>query len=376
MKKQILFLAMFTLALIFAGINKSYGQTYIKHVEGPAACAPAIALGCAGTSGALNPTPGQIYNYSITTDPAAVDNVLWYVTDASAVMAAGTLTPLASRDPGNGTGTYVLLGEAGVYNTAGPAKDIDISWQWFDGGAAEVLLVAYVTGASGCSDEVEVWRIQPSFSFTLDVLSMAPNGSLGSIATPASECVSPVENATFVAGATPAADRLTMDYGENWVFFSVNAANFADSWMPALSATITSGGTVSSTIGAVEWAYADQAILPAGTWNATTVAVDASAAALNGVVGAAGECIVVRVEIQHGNNPTPFAANTETVTLSVNGIMYDAADGAKNYTNTALTDVDEVAGSCVQNVTDTGTYTLLARPALTAVAPSPFVTKN
>lgn len=353
---------MFTLALIFAGTNSSYGQTYIKHVEGAPACAPAIPLGCAGTSGALNPTPGQIYNYSITTDPSAVQDVLWFVTDANAVMAGSALTGV--RDPGNGTGTYVLLGEAGVYNTAGPAKDIDISWQWFDGAVNEVLLVAYVTGAAGCSDEVEVWRIEPSFSFTLDVLSMAFDGTLGSIATPASECVSPVESATYND------PNMTMDYGENWVFFSVNAANFADSWMPSLSATVT--GT--STIGAVEWAYADQAILPAGTWNATTVAVDASAAAVNGVVGAAGECIVVRVEVQHGNNPTPFAANTETVTLTVNGVMYDAA--AAVYTNTALNDVDEVTGSCVQNVDDIGTYTLLARPALTAVAPSPFVTKN
>jgi hypothetical protein len=195
---------------------------------------------------------------------------------------------------------------------------------------------------------------------------MSDNGTLGTVAVPASECASPVESATYND------PNLTMDYGENWVFFSVNAANFSDSWMPALSATVT--GT--STIGAVQWAYPSEAVkATGGIWNATTVAVDASAAATNGVVGATGECIVVRVEVQHGNNPTPNGAgDTETVTLSVNGTMYDVANN--NYTNAALKDVDEVGGSCNPNVTDTGNFTILARPTITAVAPSPFVTKN
>jgi hypothetical protein len=356
---------MFTLAIIFAGTDKVFAQTYIKHIDGGTPdCAPAIPLTCAGSSGPLNPTPGQIYNYSISTDPAAVASVLFFVTDASPVISAGVLT--ATRDANGGAGDYILNAEAAVYNVAGAAKDIDISWQWFDGIVHEVLVVAYVTGAAGCSDNIEVWRIQPSFSFTLDVLSMGGDGNLGTKAIPASECASPVESATYND------PNLTMDYGENWVFFSVNAANFSDSWMPALSAVVTGG----STIGAVEWAYPADAVSGAAAgWHANTVPVDASAAATNGVVGAAGECIVVRVEVQHGNNPTPSGAgDTETVTLSINGTMYDVANN--NYTNAALKDVDEVAGSCNPNVTDTGDFTILARPTITAVAPAPFVTKN
>ena len=365
MKKQILFLAMFTLALIFAGTTRSFAQTYIKHVDGGTPdCAPAIGLGCATTSGPLNPTPGQIYNYSLSTDPAAIGSVHWFVTDVDP-LAAGALT--TTRDADDGAGDYILDAEDAVYNLpAIQIKDIDISWQWFDGAVKEVLLVAYITGASGCSDNIEVWRIQPTFSFTLDVLSMAFDGNLGTVAVPASECVSPAESATYND------PNLTMDYGENWVFFSVNAANFANSWMPALSAVVT--GT--STIVAVEWAYPADAVSGAAAgWHATTVPVAASAAATNGVVGGTGECIVVRVEVQHGNNPTPIGTgNTETVTLSVNGIMYDAAN--TNYTNPALADVDEVAGSCVNTITDEGKFTLLPRPSATALVPTPFVPKN
>jgi len=369
MKKQILIFAMFILALIFAG-TKSYGQVVYKDfVEGTPLCTPAVPLpsACASTAGHLNPTPGQVYNYSITTDPADVDQVLWFVTDNSAVLAAGALT--TDRDPGDGTGDYILQAEPAVYNlAANTQKDIDISWQWFDGETNEVLLVAYVKGASGCSDNLEVWRIKPIFTFTLDVAALLDDGTFGD-----EECVSPVESATYTE--TDGVYSLTMDYGENWVFFSVNAANFAHSWMPDLSAVVTGA----STIGAVEWAYPANAQAAAGPWNATTVPVLASASATGGVVGGDGECIVVRVEIQHGNNPTPLAAATETVTLSVDGIMYDAANAV--YTNASLADVDvdpNDPDSCVQDYTDTSDYTLKARPQITAVAPAPvsFEPKN
>lgn len=366
MKKQILILSMLTLAIILAGNIKSFGQVnYIKHVEGTPACAPSIPLGCATTQGELNPAPGVVYTYEISTDPTTVESVLWFVTDVSQVItAAGGIT--TTRDPGDGSGAYVLLGEVGVYNVPTQTdKTIDISWQYFDGVANEVLLVAYVKGATGCSDNVEVWRIEPTFAFTLDLLSMASDGSLGTIANPAFECVSPVESATY-NGTT-----MAMDYGENWVFFSVNAANFTNSWMPDFTGTAITG---TSTIASITWAYPNDAQADAGPWHATTDPVQASAAAVGGVVGTAGECIVVRVEIQHANNPTPLAANTETVTLNVNGVMYDAANN--NYTNTALNDVDEVSGNCVQNVTDTGNYILRARPQVTAINPIPFVPKN
>ena len=376
MKKQILFLAMFTLALIFAGSNHVFGQVvYSDYVTGVPVKVPAAALGCAGsvTSPQLNPTPGVTYTYTISTTPAVVGSVLWFVTDQNAVLTGGALVAAASRDKADGTGSYISTAPAAVYNTTGlTTKTIDISWKNFDGATNEVLLVAYVTGAAGCSDNVQVWRIQPVFNFTLDVLSMFDVGGLGTILTPASECVSMIESANY----TPATPALTMNYGKNYVFFSVNAANFVGSWMPDLQATATYG-TPSVTWATPADAQLNAAGIATGTWNLTTVEVPAAGGA--GVaVGAAGEGIVVRVEVLNGNNE---GITNNTVTLTVDGVMYDPiALPAAAYTNATLKDMDDAAGVCVNTVTDEADFTILARPTITESSPTtilgPFEPKN
>jgi hypothetical protein len=381
MKKQILFLAMFTLALIFAGTNHAFGQTviYKDYVEpiSPKTlpdCAPALPLTCAGstTLGHLTPTPGVTYTYEIATDPATVDAVHWFVTDqASVIDGTGTAPVLqAIRDADGGTGTYILDAEnAPVYNTATNTQHtINISWKNFNGATTKVLLVAYIKGAAGCTDNVEVWRIQPKFTFTLDVLSMFDNGTLGTIANPASECVSPIESAVLNA----AGDGLVMNYGQNYVFFSVNAAYFVGSWMPTIAVTSTSGTATA------EWATPTEAAkTTGGVWNATTVAVPASPAAVGGVVGKDGECIVVRVKVVNAAAEAPVgdpASVANTITLTVNGIMFDPI--ANNYTNTTLRDMSEGAAvndPCRNDQDDVATYKILARPNITEVTPTPAI---
>jgi len=346
---------MFTLALIFAGSNQSYGQ-YVNYMTGAPTCTPAIPLGCTTTDDALHPLPGKSYTYTITTDPLAVGNVHWFVTDQSDVITSTVLgTPVLQPTRDGVNGTYVLTATAGVYDTPGAAKTIDISWKSFDGATNEVLLVAYVTGAAGCSDNVEVYRIEPTFAFTLDVAGLLDAGGLG-----AEECISPVESAIYTGGTD-----LTMDYGENWVFFSVNAANFVDSWEPTFSAVAANG----STIGTIEWAYpADAVSGTAAGWHASGAPVQASAGA-GGAVGTAGECIVVRVQVDHAGVEHDNLVAPEVVTLSIDGVMYDPA--TTGYANGALADLDEPAsaGACVNNITDEADYTLTPRPALTDVTP-------
>ena len=162
--------------------------------------------------------------------------------------------------------------------------------------------------------------------------------------------------------------NLTMDYGENWVFFSVNAANFVGSWEPELAATAANG----STIGTVEWAYPADAQANAN-WHASGVPVNASAAS-GGAVGAGGECVVVRVQVEHNSVEHGGATNDEVVTLSIDGVMYDST--TSGYGNASLADVDDNAGACDNGITDTETYTLTARPKATTVTPTPFVPKN
>lgn len=341
MKKQIFILTVFVLAMI-AEMNKSYGQE-LNYLEGAPQCTQAVELNCASSADELHPLPGKTYTYSITTSPS-VESIHWFVTDVADVILARTLT--STRD-GNPNGSYIQQATAGVYDVpANTTASIDISWNSFDGASNQVLLVAYVKGIAGCSDNIEVWRIEPSFAFTLDIAALLNSGQFGD-----EECVSPVESAQYDG------TNLTMDYGENWVFFSVNAANFIDSWMPELTATGPAG------TGTVEWAYPADAQADAN-WHPTTVPVEDQNG--SGEVGTDGECIVVRVLIDHGNNP--IQGTDETVTLQVNGIMYDV--GADNYTNQDLRDLDEGSPNCVNDVTDEATYTLKARPEITDTTPN------
>jgi hypothetical protein len=375
MKKQILFLAMFTLALFFVSSSKVFGQVdYHPYLDAaPASCVTAKTLTCAGTTTTpeLSPTPGVSYNYKIKTDPTTVGSILWFVTTNPEIIKVSGTAPVlqASREDKAGAGNYVLSATSAVYNTPGTVDNIDIVWKNFDGNANTVFVVAYVQGASNCSDNVEIWRIKPIFNFTLDVMSMYDNGTLGTTAAPANECVAPVESATYTPG-TPG--NLTMNYGKNYVFFEVNAANFVGSWMPNLSAAAVGGAAVAS----VAWAYpADATSGAAAGWHPTTDAVNAKVA--GGVVNGTGECIIVRVEINNASTEAPVGASPSVVTLTVNGIMHDPT-GAGSYTNNALRDVDEGSPTCVQDHDDTAIYNINARPNIDEVTPAAptFIPKN
>ena len=365
MKKQILILTFFVAAFL-AG-NNAFGQVLYdaNYVEGVSvACTPAVGLSCATDADPLHPLPGEVYTYAVTLTAGAstTPTIHWFVTDDLDVISVnGVLTTdidaiggdyvlTAGADPGTATNAK--------YNDAtNTTPTIDISWNSFPG-TTPVLLVAHVYDEIACTDNIEVWRIEPTFGFTLDIAGLLDDGTLG-----AEECVSPIVSAIYDGSA-----NLTMDYGDNYVYFTVNAANFVDSWMPTMSASYTGTGTVSD----IEWAYPDQAILgtagaASGTWNSATTAVDASSAS-GGTVGAGGECIIVRVNVDHGSTENDYLAGSQTVTLSIDGIMSDpaAVGTATEYTNGNLADLDEptTGTACANDITDEATYTITPRPAL------------
>lgn len=377
MKKQILIFAMFTLALIFAG-TKSYGQSTndINYLNvGTTECPVPAILNCGtiGTTGPLNPIPGVVYNYQVAVAPGVTTGFIqWFVTDEATLISGNG--PIAGiMEPNDGTSPFLLAATPALaYNsTTNTSATISVSWQSFDGTTNNVLLVAYVRGENGCSDNIEVWRIEPAFTFRLEIAGMMPDGTASSTAN---ECVTQVQSASYDG------TNLTMDYGDNYVFFVVSAASFVDSWQPTF--TVASASTTTATpvtLADVTWAYPDQAILnlggvATGTWNAVTVPVEAQNA-LN-AVGDDGECIIVRVHLDHGNVENDVVS---TVTLGVDGIMLDASTGL--YTNPDLADLDNGAtpsDPCVVGNNDSAIYTLNPRPNITEVAPAPgsFEPKN
>lgn len=373
MKKQILILVLFVLAA-FAGINRSYGQDLDYIPINPEYPIP-TTLPCA-TDDALHPLVGKTYTYSVTVAPNTSDYIQWFVynaTTATSVITAGALAS-AAAELNTGVSPYLMSTTGAVYNsTTNTTASIDVKWQSFDGAANKILLVAYVKGASGCSDNIEVYRIQPSFAFSLDIAGLMPTGKLPASGN-AVECLSPVQRAAYDA----AADRLTMDYGENYIFFAVTAANFVHSWTPTftvVSSTLTTQPAVSD----ITWAYPAEAVkTTSGIWNAAATPIEAQSPAL-GSIGGAGEFIIVRVHLDHGADENDAATPTRNVVIGVDGIMYNVA--TSNYSNTALQDVDpSAAGSpCTQTVTDQATYDLTSRPEITSTTPTgpePFIQKN
>jgi len=403
MKKQILFLTFF-IAAILAG-NSAFGQ-YLTVPDadnnGNVVCiTPKPLASCTGVD-ALHPVQGVEYTYTVATTTNPGDFVRWFVVNNADLIAntdslintQNQVLDAASTyiDPATGAGDYILsLGTNNDYNDITKTNNsIDISWKFFDGYLPnQVLLVAYVAAADGCSDNIAVYRIIPTPSFTLDIAVLDDNGD--SIAAPgtaiASECVSPIESATYntTEDVTPGtAVGLTVDYGENWIYYVVNAANFIDSWRPRFQISYD-GGRDSMM---AQWTYIQAATNTASTaWHDINIAAGTStddviagggtsAGAPNNAAGdmvvsaATGECIVIRVRIDYGTNYEHDNA-LSTLSVAVDGTMYDPSDGSYTVDN----GFDDLADTdCTDQLfEDAVDYQILPRPEAEAGTPTPEV---
>lgn len=391
MKKQILFLSMFILA-IFASIQ-SYGQTFtpiiadgvpatyqnvLPNATPDCAAVKPLAAGCAGaaTYTELSPQVGVSYTYNVTTSTVGSDQIHWFViaNQTNLITAVNNITALAAAgivDPGDGLGTYIQATQAAIYNKpTQTANALDVTWKYFDGQANVVLLVAYVVNSGGCTDNIQVYRIMPTFKFTLDIAALDAAGKL--FASP-TQCVSPVESATYAAGTAPGNGHLTVDYGENWLFFTVAAANFKNSWLPSFQVTNTGGDAAVTTI---EWALASNAnSVVAADWHLSTDNTPVPVVDQAAVDAGTPECIVVRVRLNYGTAAENQAPKTQDVKLAVNGVQWNPT--SNDYTNLALKDISDV--DCKPyDFDDFVDYTITARPNITSntgTGPQPFEIK-
>lgn len=424
MKKQILFLTLFV-AAILGGMN-AYGQVQyddaLDYTTTTPACISPTTLTCFGVASALKPAVGVPYTYTITSTDAANsgnEKVHWFVVNNADLGTDGLIATQADMahiaalvDPANGT-EYLLSATSGVYNI--PVTDaspnttdaITLSWNYFNGQSEVVLLVAYVYDALNCTDNIEVYRIFPQFSFTLDIAAIDQDDNsthMAGASTTANECVSPIESASYSAAGSgsdsPGDGTLTVDYGENYLYFMVNAANFVGGWDPIFDFTYDGVGTITD----ADWTYPNAADdntpavwheidISSGLTDATSAtkviagggAAAADGTSLNAVtdlvpVGADGECIIVRVRIDHGTS----AENTvlRTLNVAVDGVMYDptAASGSEWSSTATLADFEEDDGadadlSCLQNYNDgvdNVDFEITPRPNIITTNPTPF----
>lgn len=365
MKKQLLII----LVVFMASVNLTFGQGPTQPPIDPSAlsavptyCVPAtpVNVACVPASGPNNPIPGQLYTYTVTVPDPGVNTIFWYVTtDVNFITSTGLNLANLQTTPSSA----YLMATGSTYNVAAnTTANVDITWQSFPA-SQNVFLVTYVKNdITGCTDNIKVYKIEPSFLFTLDIERITNDGTAAALAD---HCVSPVLGATYNAGV------VEMNFGVNYLYFVVNSANWAHSWLPKFE--LTSSIAAASTVYAVDWQYPALANVATG-WHTTlasgivytsTDPVTPISPTATGV-GSTGECIIVRVTVTH--NQHQGEANT-TIQLAVDGTMRDQV--ANNYTNALLSDIhytDGGAGNpCPWHdafTNDKISYTLVARPTV------------
>ncbi|BBE18700.1 hypothetical protein AQPE_2864 [Aquipluma nitroreducens] len=311
MKKQFLFLTMFSVALIFAGTNKSYAQ-------------------CADD--ALHPMAGKDYHYVITTaGGGTAKSYEWIVTTSTDIVKTGTFATTIAPGPT----TYTIT-------NAGTA-DATINWSPTVIAAAMAatptdyyVAVKYVatSAADGCDvDNVKAYKINPVNMFQIDLANVKSDGSAGT----GNNCTSTVVDAKITAGATP---TITYDYGTSSVYVKVTAKNFSGSWdmtvgsglLAALNAAESGKLYWSPTIGGTEIE-----VTPGTAITIPEKTIDPTDA----------EDIYLRLEVDH---------NTwEGLTAEAFPFAVDGKDKAGN---------DDVSATCAADA-DIVTQTILERPTIT-----------
>lgn len=361
MKKQLLIL----LVAFMASIAATYAQ---PNVTGSPICPDPTPLDatCANDNG-LSPIPGVEYTYTVEVPtPLSGDrSFTWFVTTDQTFINASAI--VAAVETNAGTGDHIFQTGTGYNDPSTGTASIDITWKyWTHDPANPVFLVIYVENSDCPTDNIQVYIIIPRHSFTLDIANIAADGTAqGDLYA---TCVAAIAGAVYVGGT------VEMDYGINYMFFAVTAANFTHSWLPSFQ---TGGAdlTGSRDVTAVHWAYPAEAV--SGTWTAMTESATnewtttTPVLATNSTVGAEGECIIVRITI--ANNQAQTITDAE-ISLAVDGVMYDPENS--NYANLALGDL-HYADCAVDGFTnDIATQVLSARPDIQAVDPAPFVPKN
>lgn len=356
MKKQILFLAMFTMALIFAGTNSVFGQALKWSDPRPFTC----------TDDALHPIPGKLYKYeaSVVDATGAGEWRFWATTDPNFI-TDNSGTPVFNTGTALTLGANQLITVSTDYNIVlgDPAANVDgvIELTWsstiLDATVYQTtptFVVAYYVNADGCTDNIKVWELDPKNGFTVDVIAMDAADFPGSrdAYDPAAEpetCVDVVESAVYTSSA------MVYNYGDNYLYFEFIAANFTGYWIPEFS--LTGMNAVQSV---TSWEYTlalpDTWGTTTPTWTALTsgttqITPDASVTDMT-----AGVSIFVRVLVDHANYENTLGQSLSAVLdgLLANG-DYDVQNDNCDLPDPNAADGNDTAGSTITprpNVTD------------------------
>lgn len=374
MKKQLFFLSFLLLSFIVS--NRAFGQ----NLTAPVVCQAAQVIECL-PGDALHVIPGTPYLYTVTVPNIAANSgqFVWFVTQNPAFITTGVLNTASAENPA-GTGTILAgVGAGGgsyLDNPAGTGTaTIQLIWKAFDP-TLDVFVVIQVTGtdAADCPvNNLKVYKILPQNAFTLDIANIDANAATPAAlgwTLPISTCVPGIVTAKYDDATT----TVQYDYGQSYAYYLINAANFSTSYVLNFQINGVAAGEVVT----AEWAYNTG---PALTWTAMavvgvppaqlTATTTVNAQATNQTVGSSGECILVRLLLDH---TTSIAVFNEGIVAQPVEMAIDGTTGGA----LLLPDLHHAAGTgcgLADGFTnDKAKHTLNPRPQIEPSTPTPFVT--
>lgn len=320
---------------------------------------------------ALHPIAGTSYTYEVNVPtPPGTKSYTWYVTQDQNFVVGGILNNTTDLEPIGGT--YVNAAGPNYNVSTANQNTISITWQSYVYDPLQPLFVVISVdnvGTTCNTHNLKVYKIEPRNAFTLDVANVNQSGATLGYGADSPFCISDIVSATYDATAP---EGVLYDFGVDYMYFAVTAANWNTSWMPSLQVT---GMLAGENVTAVEWAYSTSSpttytvagtfTLASGTW---TTDIPVLAQVTGGAVGPGGECILIRVTLDHSvAGPSFQGIVDEPITLAV--------DGVTNLVTPLIPDVHHAAGSSCGLpdgfTNDLVIQTLLARPDIQTGATMP-----
>ena len=367
MKKQIFILVVFVW-VIFANANKSYGQAI-------AGSAPR-GIGCADD--ALHPMAGKSYTYKASSNQAG-NYTFWATKNSNFITSSGTAPSQVTTTnmAGRLTTTVGLLSTTN-YATPGITDNVQITWSDATLKAtipASAPTFVVVNQVGICANNLKVWSIDPIVAFTVDIKNMKNTDK----STLAYDDV--LENQCFdvVRGATYSANKVNYDFGTQYLYWEVVAANFSVEYTPTFAISGLGNGQTAT----IEW---DELSTFASPTTAVAIVNGTSIASATKVSSSltntsAGISIYVRVTVK--NNNFQGIASTP-ITLAVDGLNSVGDWDILNNTVAAPTPLTCVV-TTASDQADAATQILNPRPTVnsttvgnapTYLNPGLFVTGN
>jgi hypothetical protein len=270
-----------------------------------------------------------------------------------------------------------LLAAGTSYGVTSTTPSVDITWspeilagtQYQGTGApgTPTFVVGYATGAN-CSDNIQVYEINPVFNFVVDIANIDPTDPTATLAwdAPTNQCVDIVRGALYGGG------EIAMDYGKDTLYFEVAAANFVTDWTPQFRLISGLTGVQTAEIGvASSLANAQAGTFITGltdSWDATNVGTDwipgVALTATTAADAVTGVSAYVRVIISN--------LTEESLADNVFSLAVDAIDnGGAGIWDMEDDDCPSGGGTDAADRTDLAEHTVNPRPTIIMDAAMP-----